>query len=276
MKIYKATNTLDGYLPSLEYTEDLAAAEIMLVGGKKFRLNDCPKLKGVFKTGVGTDNLPFAEASARGINIELPSEATRDIIFEETAAFTCHLVLKGLYTGTGEWESWFKADRQTLQQQRLLVVGTGRIGRRVVDKMRAFMMVDTFDIAHDALESFESKIRVADCVTLHVPLNEETQELFNAERLAWLPDGALLVNTARGPVVDEDALYKELSARRLRAAIDVFWKEPYRGKLTELPTDRFIRTPHIASTCKEFIQGTAADFLKFLEKLSNNAGSLNE
>lgn len=270
MLIYKATNTLEGYLPPLEYTEHLAAAEIMLVGGKKFKLDDFPKLKGVFKTGVGTDNLPFAEASAKGIDIELPSEATRDIIFEETAAFTCHLILKGLYAETGEWDTWSKADRQTLHQQKLLVVGMGRIGRRVADKMLTLMEVDTFDTAHNAFESFESKVRAADCVSLHIPLNEETRGLFNAERLAWLSNGALLVNTARGPVVDEDDLYAELSTGRLRAAMDVFWEEPYRGKLTELPVDRFIRTPHIASTCKEFIQGTADDFLKFLQKISES------
>ena len=268
MKIYKATNTLEGYLPSLEYTEEMADVEIILVGGKKFDLDDFPKLRGIFKTGVGTDNLPFAEANTREIEIELPSEKTRDIIFEETAAFTCHLILKGLYAESGDWDAWSKADRQTLHQKTLLVVGTGRIGQRVADKMRTFMEVDTFDTAHDAAEVFESKIKAADCVSLHVQLNEQTKGLFNAERLAWLPDGALLVNTARGPVVDEDALFQELSSGRLRAAMDVFWQEPYRGKLTELPEDCFIRTPHIASTCREFIQGTAADFMNFLQKIS--------
>jgi phosphoglycerate dehydrogenase-like enzyme len=270
MLIYKATNTLDGYLTSLEYTEDMAEAEIILVGGKKFDLDDFPKLRGVFKTGVGTDNLPFAEANARGIKVELPSEKTCDIIFEETAAFTCHLILKGLYAEAGAWDTWAKADRQALHQKKLLVVGTGRIGQRVTDKMKSFLEVDTFDTAHDAAEVFESKVRVADCVSIHVPLNEETSRLFNAERLAWMPGNALLVNTARGPVVDEDDLYQELSTGRLRAAMDVFWEEPYRGKLTELPAERFIRTPHIASTCKEFIQGTAEDFLKFLQKLSKS------
>ena len=270
MLIYKATSTLEGYLPSLKYTEDKVLAEIMLVGGKKFALDDFPNIRGIFKTGVGTDNLPFAEASERGVEIALPSEVTCDIIFEETAAFTCHLLLLGLYTGAGDWDNWKKLDRKSLHKQRLLVVGTGHIGQRVADKMRAFMEVDTFDTAHDAHESLESKVRGAGCVSLHVPLNGETRGLFNAERLAWLPDGALLVNTARGPVVDEDALFSELSTGRLRAAIDVFWEEPYRGKLTELPADRFIRTPHIASTCKEFIRGTAADFLKFLQKIAES------
>jgi phosphoglycerate dehydrogenase-like enzyme len=269
MLIYKATNTLDGYLPALQYTEDKSEATVMLVGGKKFALKDFPKLRGIFKTGVGTDNLPFDDAAARGAEIALPSQNTCTVIYEETAAFTCHLILNGLYAGYANWESWKKIDRPTLHKRQLLVVGAGRVGKRVVDKMRGFMKVETFDSAHDPSEDFEPKVRQADCVTLHVPLTPTTKELFNAERLAWMRDGALLVNTSRGPVIHEDALYDELSSGRLRAAIDVFWEEPYRGKLAELPIDRFIRTPHIASTCKEFIQGTATDFLQFLEMISN-------
>lgn len=267
MRIYKATNTLEGYLPPLEYTNDKAEAEIMLIGGKASDLAEFPKLRGIFKTGVGTDNLPFDAAAARGIEIALPSEATCDVIYEETAAFACHLIFTGRYAGAGDWEAWKKQDRRQLAGQRLLVIGAGRIGQRVIEKMRAFMQVDSFDIAHDPADALEGKIRAADCVSLHVPLTDDTRNLFDAERLSWLPDGALLVNTARGPVIDEEALYAELSAGRLRAAIDVFWQEPYRGKLNDLPTDRFIRTPHIASTCREFLQGTAEDFLAFMSEL---------
>ena len=268
MLIYKATNTIDDYLPSLQFTEDKSLAEVILVGGKKFSIEDFPRLKGVFKTGVGTDNLPFSEAKSRSVQIALPSEGTCDIIFEETAVFTCHLILKGLYAGAGNWNTWTKRIRKAMQHQQLLVVGTGHIGQRVAKKMRGFVRVDTFDTAQDAIDHLEPKIRNADCVSLHVPLNEDTRSLFNAERLSWMQDGALLVNTSRGPVIDEDALYAELASSRLRAAIDVFWQEPYQGRLCELPEERFIRSPHIASTCKEFVQGTASDFLAFLNNLS--------
>ncbi|MDX1412538.1 MAG: NAD(P)-dependent oxidoreductase [Nitrospirales bacterium] len=270
MLIYKVTNTLDGYLPPLAYTEHRTLAEVLLVGGKTISLDDFPKLRGIFKSGVGTDNLPFAEASRRKIEIRLPSNHTCDIIFEETAAFTCHLILYGLYIDAGEWERWEKADRESLRQRRLLVIGVGHIGRRVAEKMRVFMNVDTFDSAHDSPDLFEAKVRAADCVSLHIPLTSETRGLFNAERLAWLPDGALLVNTARGAVVNEEALYDELSMGRLRAAMDVFWEEPYRGKLSALPPDRFIRTPHIASTCNSFLHSAATDFLAFMNKLAHS------
>ncbi len=268
MLVYKATNTLDGYVPSLNYTSDKSQAEVMLVGGKKFSLAEFPRLRGIFKTGVGTDNLPFEEAAERGIAIALPSETTCDFIYEETSAFTCHLILSGLYAGAGDWNSWQKVDRPALSTRRLLVLGTGRIGQRVADKMRAFMLVDTFDSARDDSCTLESKVRAADCVSLHIPLTAESRLLFNTQRLGWLRDGALLVNTARGPVVDEDALYAEVASGRIRAAVDVFWEEPYRGRLAELPADRFMKSPHVASTCREFVQGAATDFVNFMETLA--------
>lgn len=269
MLVYRATNTLDGYLPPLEITEYKAQAEIMVVGGKKIVLDEFPKLRGIFKTGIGIDNLPFVEAAERGVEIALPAEATCDVIYEETAAFTCLLILKGLYAGSGVWDTWCKVDRPQLAGRRLLVIGAGRIGQRVIDKMSTFMQVDSFDTASDPIEALKTKISAADCVSLHVPLTDETRNLFDAERLSWMPDNSLLVNTARGPVINEEALYAELSAGRLRAAIDVFWQEPYHGKLTMLPADRFIRTPHIASTCKEFVQGATRDLLAFMKKLES-------
>ena len=267
MKTYKATNTLDGYLPTLDYTADKAAAELILVGGKKFDLAEFPVLKGIFKTGVGTDNLPFGEAKHRGVETRLPSPETCDTIYEETAAFTCHLILHGLYAEVGEWDTWKKQDRRMLARQRLLVLGTGRIGGRVAEKMRSLLDVTTFDAATDDAATLPRLMGAADAVTLHIPLNDETRGFMNAERLSLMNNGALLVNTARGPVVDEEALAGELESGRLRAAFDVFWEEPYRGRLMAYAPDRFMVTPHVASTCREFLEGCARDVLAFMEEL---------
>lgn len=264
MKIFKNTNTLDDYLPSLEYTTDKSEAELMIVGGKKFDLADFPKLKAVFKTGVGTDNLPFDQAKERGVQIVLPSAATCDVIFEETAAFSCYLIMAGVYAHEGQWDTWKKDNRRMLQRKKLLVLGTGNIGQRVANKMSSFMEVDTYDAAKDPADSFEQKLKQADCISLHIPLTAATKDLFNAEKLAWLKDGALLVNTSRGPVINEQALYDELKKGRIKAALDVFWQEPYSGMLNEISAEHFIKTPHLASTCVEFLEGAATDFLNLM------------
>jgi phosphoglycerate dehydrogenase-like enzyme len=261
MKVYKNTNTLDTYLPDLAYTTVKGEAEFMIVGGKKFNLEEYPLLKAVFKTGVGTDNLPFEEAAKRGVKIVLPSQATCDVIFEETAAFSCYLIMAGTYANEGNWDKWQKDNRKMLQQRNLLVIGTGNIGGRVVDKMKAFMQVDTFDVQVNTAAELENKIKKADCISLHIPFTKETEHLLDAEKLSWLKDGALLVNTARGGVINEVALYEELKKGRIKAALDVFWQEPYTGILNEIPTTHFIKTPHIASTCEEFLAGAANDFL---------------
>ncbi|GEM_PF-835730 len=272
MLIYKMTNTLDGFLPPLNYTDDSRLAEILLVGGKKINLADFPRLKGLFKTGVGTDNLPYEEACRRGVSIALPSAQTCDVIYEETSAFACHLILAGLYAGAGDWGKWGKPPRSMLGGRRLLIIGNGRIGKRVAAKMSSFMLVDTYDVAENSPESLEPKVRAADCVTLHVPLTASTNSFFDAKHLAWMRDGALLVNTARGAIVDEAALYAELSSGRLRAAFDVFWEEPYAGRLNELPDSRFIKSPHIASSCREFLVSAVDDLIYFIDSLAESHG----
>ncbi len=269
MQIYKATNTLDLYLPQLDYVKEKSKAQLLIVGGKQINLSEYPMLKGIFKTGVGTDNLPFEAASARNIEIVLPSSETCDVVYEETACFTCHLILAGIYLDSGDWHTWIKRDRLQLSGRKLLVIGAGRIGRRVIDKMSSFMDVDSYDSLTDSSEMLEPKIRSADCISLHVPLTSETHHMIDKEKLEWMRDETLIVNTARAPVIDEDALINELQKGRLRAAIDVFWQEPYCGKLTAIGADRFIRTPHIASTCKEFLMGTANDFLNFKSRMES-------
>ena len=265
MKIWSNTKTLDGLVDDLSFTDNKAEAIIALIGGKAIDLKDFPRLKGIFKCGVGRDNVPETEAAACGIACGFPSPGTADIIFEETASFACHLILKCLYANAGDFPAWHKLDRMALSQRNILVIGTGNIGARVVAKMKAFAIVHTYDIRTHQPEELEPLIRQADCISLHMPLNDATRGWFDAKKLAWMKDGASLVNTARAAVVPEEALYTELKTGRIRAAFDVFWQEPYHGKLRELPEERFMVSPHVASTCREFVTETAKDFRAFLK-----------
>lgn len=271
MNIFKLTNTIDEYLDNAKYnfTYDKSKADLILVGGQKFDLNDFPKLKGIFKTGVGTDNLPFDEALKRNIEIRLPSQSTKDIIYEETASYTCFLILYGMYSHVSEFDSWQKLNRISLSSKKLLVMGLGNIGKRVAFKMSSFMKVLTYDPLENTENELLELFRNADCVSLHMPLTSSTKSFFNKEKLSLLKDNCLLVNTSRGPLVDEDALYEELYTKRIKAAFDVFWNEPYNGRLINISEKHFIKSPHIASTCNEFLEGLAADFDEFLLKFEN-------
>lgn len=267
MRVWTNTKTLDGLVERVQFTSDPAEAEVALVGSKAFSLADFPKLQGIFKTGVGRDNVPEEAARLRGIRCEFPSKRTCEYIYDETASFACHLVLRCLYIDVGDFAAWKKHERRSLGSSRVLVVGTGQIGERVVSRLQNFAIVETYDAVTHAPSDLEPLVRRADCVTLHLPLTEETRGLFDTQKLGWMKDGAALVNTARAAIVDESALGEELRSGRLRAAFDVFWREPYSGELLSLPLDRFLVSPHVASNCREFREGTASDFMNFIRSL---------
>ncbi len=264
MKIWSNTKTLDGLVEDLSFTDDKTAAIVALIGGKAIDLCEFPSLKGIFKCGVGRDNVPGTKAAARGIRCGFPSTATADIIFEETACFACHLILKCLYADVGDFLAWQKRDRMVLAQRKILVIGTGNIGGRVAKKMQVFSTLLTYDVLTNQPDELEPLVRQADCISLHMPLNDGTRDWFDAEKLAWMKSGSSLVNTARAAIVPEDALYEELATGRIRAAFDVFWQEPYQGRLLTLPQERFMTSPHVASSCREFVTETANDFRAFI------------
>jgi glyoxylate reductase len=126
------------------------------------------------------------------------------------------------------------------------IVGYGRIGRAVARRAEGFEMRVLFTRE----TPLEQLLAEADIVTVHVPLTPETTGLLSRERLALLKDGATFVNTARGPIVDEDALVDELAGGRISAGLDVFAHEPHvPERLRSLPN--VVLTPHIGSATAE-------------------------
>ncbi len=222
MNIWKNTATLDGYDEGLSFTEHKEKAEIALLGSKPIDLLEFPNLKGIFRAGIGKDNVPEMIAAEKGILVRYPSQETINMIFDETASFTCSLIFRMLYNYVGAIDLWYKYDRPSLTAKTLLIIGKGNIGQRVVQYMQPFMRVVTFDILHNKESDLNELISQADCITLHIPKVDENEAFFNGEKLAAMKDGAILVNTARGSIVDEAALFAEISSGRLRAAFDVF------------------------------------------------------
>jgi phosphoglycerate dehydrogenase-like enzyme len=269
MKIWKNTNTLAGFDTGLTYTSNKSIAEIALLGSKPFEIDEFPNLKGIFRAGIGKDNVPFEAAEKRNIRISFPAPETVDLIFEETANFTCGLILRMLYTDVGTLDPWFKESRLQLSDKKLLLVGKGNIGSRVYQKMSQFMIVDTYDALSDHPRELSKKLPMADCVSLHIPNTIENRSFIDNKKLSLMKDGAVLINTARGAIVDEDSLYEEISAGRLNAAFDVYWQEPYLGKLKEFHPDGFFMTPHVASTCSGFLRGCRSALDLLIEDIQN-------
>lgn len=266
MKIWKNTGTLDAFVPDVSRClVDAEDAEIAVLGSRPVDLDSMPNLRALFKCGVGTDNVPFEECEKRGIRVCLPSEATANVIFEETASFAVSLVFRMLYADIGDLDTWRKSTRVSAAKKKVLVVGLGNIGSRVVKKLEPTVDVLGYDLARSPIEELAALVLQADVISLHIPLSDETKGFWGAERLQAMKDGAALVNTARGAIVDEAALYAELSSDRLRAAFDVFWEEPYKGVLKKLYPEPFYMTPHVASTCVDFLEGLAKDFREFVK-----------
>ena len=255
MNIWKNTSTLNEHDDGLIFTGNKDQADIALLGSKPIDLDEFHNLKGIFRAGIGRDNVPEEGAAGKGIVVMFPSQETIDIIYNETAAFTCSLIFRMLYRYLGTIEPWFKYDRPELSGKTLLVIGTGNIGSRVVKYMQPFMDVMTFDIIENDILELPDLIRQANCITLPIPKTGENEAFMDKKRLAVMKNNAVLVNTARGAIVDEDALYTEISSNRLRAAFDVFWQEPYDGKLMKFHPDSFFMSPHVASTCTGFLEG---------------------
>nr|WP_264477748.1 phosphoglycerate dehydrogenase [Halomonas malpeensis] len=216
-----------------------------------------PNLKVVTKHGVGVDNIDLAAAERHGVRVTNVPAANRHAVADFTFALLLSLARDlprvDAATRAGEWPRCFGRDVHSMT---LGIVGIGSIGQAVAKRAAGFeMRVIAYDpfakpeaVAALGVElvDLETLCREADFVTLHVGLSEQTHHLINAERLAMMKPTAMLINAARGGIVDESALFDALDAKRLAgAAIDAFEQEP----LTESPLyalDNVIVSAHIA------------------------------
>lgn len=261
MIVWKNDTSLDSYLKGIPVSVDKEKAELFLVGSQKFELPKSPLLKGIFRIGVGADNIPYEECNRRGIKVYFPSDKTKSFIYEETANFSCYLIFTLLYRNKYNFSSWEKNSRDCLNSKKLLIVGKGNIGERVYKKMLPFFILDFYDILESKREDLFSKIREADIISLHLPATKDNICFWDSKKLSAMKEGAILINASRGQIVKEEDLYDSLVKKNIAVGFDTFWEEPYSGKLLDFYPDKFYATPHVASTCNQFLSGAAEDFL---------------
>jgi len=213
-----------------------------------------PQLRVVANYAVGVDNVDLAAAEARGVVVaKTPDVLTRATA--ELAVGSMLALLRRIVEGdrfVRRRSAWaFSLEfmlGSSLAGKRLLVVGAGRIGRETARLAEALDAVPTFAGRNDDLHSL---LADADIVSLHVPLTGETRHLLDAAALAAMKPTSIVVNTARGPVVDERALVEALQAGTIAgAALDVYEHEPEVDEgLLEL--ENVILTPHLGSATRE-------------------------
>ena len=172
------------------------------------------------------------------------------------------------FNNLGSIDPWKRKTRSQFSKKTLLVIGLGNIGSLVAKKMKNFLNVLTYDVRFNDKAELASLINKSDIVSLHIPKSSKTESFFDSKKLSWMKDGSVLINTARGSVVSEDALYKELKNARLRAAFDVFWEEPYSGRLKEFYPNNFYMSPHVSSACSDFIFACKADLDTLIKSLN--------
>jgi D-3-phosphoglycerate dehydrogenase len=222
------------------------------------------RLKVIGRAGVGVDNVDVDAATRRGIVVANAPESTVVSAAEHAigllVALARHIPQAHAALKQGRWERSAHGGIE-LEGKTLGVLGFGRIGQQVARRaiglgMRVvaydpFVAKDRFrELGAERAERPEDLLAEAEFLTLHLPLTPETAGTIDSTAIARMPDGARLVNAARGELVDEAALLEGLRSGKLAgAALDVFAAEPYSGPLLEL--DNVVVTPHLAASTEE-------------------------
>ena len=229
-------------------------------------MDAAPNLKVVSNMAVGYDNIDVPAATSRGIVVGntpgVLTETTADFTFALLLAAARRVVEADAYTRRGYWKTWgpMVLLGHDIHHATLGIVGCGRIGMEVAKRAKGFdMQVLYYDHVRRTLEEekklgleFVSSLREllsrADFVTLHISLTEETRHLISTAEFAAMKPTAILINAARGPIVDQKALYQALKSRQIfAAALDVTEVEPIPLDDPLLTLDNVIIAPHIAS-----------------------------
>jgi len=258
---------------SLEMTEErlidllkgVAAAIVGVVPMTAYVLENAPDLKVVSAHGVGVDHIDLDAAARLGITIANCPGANAASVSDLTIGLMIAIArnIPGVERKLRQG-GWGRHQGSELFQKTLGIIGLGHIGSGVAKRAMGFDMKVLVDdpyvhsvpkeLPEIQLVSIENLIRRADFVSLHAPLNDDTRNIIGPAELAAMKPGAYLINTARGGLVDEQALFNALSTGKIAgAAFDCFVEEPLTGSPL-LDLDNFVGTPHIGAHTQESIE----------------------
>lgn len=258
------TNPVGRTLSAEEAARFLADVDGLIAGTEPLTrevLASAKRLKVISRCGVGIDNVDLQAASDFGITVTTTNRAHIQAVAELTIGALIALLRQipqnDRAVHAGRWE---KTPGQLLYGRTVGIIGLGNVGKAVTRALQPFevkvLAYDPFPdpdfaaqyaVTYTALDELMQR---SDIVSLHVPYRPELHHLLNRDRLAQMRPGAYLVNTARGGLVDEDALCDLLESGKIAGAfIDTFEKEPYRGRLIDVPNA--ILSPHVGAYARE-------------------------
>ena len=218
-------------------------------------LDQYSDLKVISRLGTGMDSVDLEAARKHGVSVFGTPDATTDAVAELTIGLMISM-LRGIAASDRGMraKTWTPVMGGLIKGRTVGIIGFGRIGRRVAQLAEAFgarvVYSDLFANGGDERSvSLQELLDVSDIVTLHTPLNDATRGLLGASEISRLKDGCIIVNVARGGLVDEEALTRAVRAGRVKAAVDCFVEEPYVGALCDEPDT--VLTAHMGSLTAE-------------------------
>jgi phosphoglycerate dehydrogenase-like enzyme len=253
--------------------EALAGCVAVIAGGEPYTdrvLAGLPQLRVISRNGVGYDKVDTAAATSRGIVVTITPEGNHQAVAEHAMALLLavsrSIVRDSIDTRAGNWRR--QGVHVPLRAKTLGIVGLGRIGRSMALRAIAFgMRVVAYEKFPDAafvqqhgiqLGDLESVLAQSDFVSLHAPMSPDTKELVNRRTLACMKPGSMLINTARGGLVNENDLLAALQSGHLAGAgLDVLVAEPPPKDHPLLRLDNVIVTPHVSALDSRAIEDMA-------------------
>ena len=277
-------NQSTDYLSGVELLNFLKDADAAIIGRDPVTqdtLEALPQLKMISKYGVGLDNLDLNAIKQRGVELALTKGINKRSVAELTLSFMiglCHnIFISAERMKRGEW---IREGGQNLSGKTVGIIGCGNVGKEVIKILKPFgckiLINDIEDRSKFCLKqgaikaSFELLIKESDIVSLHVPLTNLTRDMINQNVLEDMKANAFLVNTSRGPVVNQSHLHRALVSKEiLGAALDVFCSEPP-DDIEFLQLPQLMVTPHIGGNSIEAVeamgQGAIDNLLKYFNK----------
>lgn len=282
-------NPFEHKISTEELAKEIKDSEILIAGTEKITdevFKNAPELKLISRVGIGLDGIDFELCKKYGVRVAYTPDAPTMAVAELCVGLIIDLSRHITNTDKNMRKNiWKRYMGNLLYGKTIGIIGMGRIGKSLIHLLSSFNMNFLVhdikpDIAFGRLYnvkfvSKEELLKNSDIVSINIPLKKDTYNYITARELSIMKPNAILINTARGGIVNEDDLYNALKNNTISgAAVDVFENEPYNGKLSEL--DNCLLTSHMGASTKESRTDMEVQAVKEAIRFKNNQPLKNE